>query len=344
MKILSVTYHNPHFITFAEYVERALSQLGHTIQSFDYRQWLIPGRVRDRVPALQAFDLKRINNKLIGSAKTFRPDIVLVNGGYTIAPETITRIKKEIKSIMVNWIADFPLMFNEYAHAGPYYDFCFWGGTDALHRYKSLGGSNGHWLPYACDPFYHKPVALSDADKKKYKCDICFVGSNYSERVAILEKLCCFDIGIWGLGWERLPAKSPLVRRLRGGAIGPEIWTKIFSAAKIVLNITGHRANVMVPFIDEKDFRNTNTRVFEILGCGAFQLVDVKADVLALFKRGEHLDCYKDKQEAVEQADFYLRNPEKRNAIAEEGRKEALKKHTYKHRIEEMMSVILRKI
>ena len=72
--------------------------------------------------------------------------------------------------------------------------------------------------------------------------------------------------------------------------------------------------------------------------------MDVKADVLALFKRGRHLDCYEDPDEAVRQADFYLRNPEKRNAIAEEGRKEALKKHTYKHRIEEMMSVILRKI
>ena len=343
MKILSVTYHNPYYLTFAEYVDHALSQLGHTIRSFDYRQWLFPGRVRDHVPALEAFDLKRINSKLIKSANTFKPDILLVTGGHTIAPETITRIKKELQCITVNWIADFPLKFDEYAHAGPCYDFSFWSGTDGLKRYESLGGDNGHWLPFACDPYYHKPAALSDADKKEYECDICFVGSNYSERVEVLEKLCGFNIGIWGQGWERLPANSPLVPHLRGKAVGPEIWTKIFSAAKIVLNITGHRCDIMVPLVDKKDFRMTNTRVFEILGCGAFQLVDVKADVLALFKRGEHLDCYKDAEEAVERVDFYLRNPEKRNAIAEEGRKEALKKHTYKHRIEELLSVVLQK-
>ena len=343
MKVLSVTYHNPNYVTFAEYVERAFGELGHTIQSFDYRKWLIPGRLRDRVPALQAFDLKRINDTLIRSAKTFKPDIILVAGGHTIAPETITRIKKESKAIAVNWIADFPLKFDEYAYAGPFYDFIFWSGTDGLERYKSLGGTNGHWLPFGCDPFYHKPVALSKADKKEYECDICFVGSNYSERVEVLEKLCGFDIGIWGIGWERLPATSPIARHLRGGAVGPEIWSKIFSVAKIVLNITGHRCDVMVPFIPEKDFRMTNTRVFEVLGCGAFQLVDSKADVLTLFTKGHHLDCFNDPDEAVERAEFYLRNPEKRKAIADKGLKEVLAKHTYKHRIEEMLSLVLRK-
>ena len=343
MKILAVTYHNPYYLTFAEYVERAIEQSGHTLQTFDYRKWLIPGRVRDRVPALHAFDLNRINNKLIGKAKTFKPDLVLVTGGHTITPETITRIRKESKAITVNWIADFPLKFDEYAHIGPFYDFCFWSGTDGLNRYKALGGTNGHWLPFACDPYYHKPVVLSDAEKKEYECDICFIGTNNTERVGILEKLCSFNIGIWGQGWERLPDKSPIKRHLRGRAVGPEIWTKIFSAAKIVLNITGHRCDVMVPFIEEKDFRMTNTRIFEVLGCGASQLVDTKPDALTLFTTGQHLDCYKNADEAMELVDFYLRNPEKRNAIAEEGRKEALRKHTYQHRIGEILSVVLRK-
>jgi Uncharacterized protein conserved in bacteria len=340
MKILSVTYHNPLYLTFSESVEHALSLSGHTIQSFDFRKWLIPGRIRDRVPALQAFDTKRINNNLIKCAKTFRPDILLVNSGYTIAPETITRIKKELKCITVNWIADFPLRFNVYAANGPFYDFCFWSGTDGLQRYKNLGGSNGHWLPFACDPSFHEPVALSDADKKEYGCDICFVGTRYTERVEVLEKLCCFDIGIWGQSWEQLPPKSPVRRHLRGEAVVPEIWTKIFSAAKIVLNIIGHRCDVLVPFIDEKDFGLCNTKVFEILGCGAFQLVDAKADVMTIFKTGEHLECFKDPDDAVKLIDFYLQNPEKRKTIAEAGRKEVLNKHTYEHRIKEMFSIM----
>ena len=340
MKILFVGYHNKNFMTITEYIERAIVDLGHTLEIADYRDWHIPGRIRDRVGFLDAMDRKRINQDLVKHAQRFKPDLLLVNGGWTIYPETIISIKAKHKTITANWIADYPNKFDEHLRAGPAYDYFFTSGTDSLLKYQQAGHRNGHWLPFACDAGIHRPVELTAAEKARYACDICFVGSCYTERLEILQHLAQFNVGIWGSGWEKLPVHSPLRQFIRGASLQPEEWVKSFSGAKIVLNIIGHRCDVMTPYVPEHEFRMTNTKVFEILGCNAFQLVDAKADVAALFKDGQHLAIYQDGPTLVERVKYYLNNEQERAEIALRGREEVLSHHTYQHRIKEIVSVI----
>jgi len=339
MRIFFVGYHNPNFMSFTEYVENAIIELGHEIATFDFRSWLIPGRIRDRVPALHSWDIARINRELLNRVSEFHPDIILITGGSTIFPGTVLRLKEISGAITVNWIADFPLSFDDYAKVGPYYDYFFTSGTDALKMYEDMGNKNGLWLPFACDPQFHRPRELTGDEKKRYGCDICFVGSNYKEREDILMELTGYDLGIWGLGWERLDKMSPLRKFVRGKAVTPDEWTKIYSTSKIVLNIIGHRCGVMKPYVEEDFFRMTNTKVFEILGCGAFQLVDGREDVKALFRDGEHLSLYGNMRELKDRIDYYLREPSERGRIAFSGRKEVIARHTYRHRVEEILSV-----
>ena len=78
----------------------------------------------------------------------------------------------------------------------------------------------------------------------------------------------------------------------------------------------------------------------ETLGCGSFQMVDAKKDVVTLFKSGEHMVCFKKIGEAKELAKYYLGRPQERKEIAQKGRSEVLAKHTYVHRIEELLKAI----
>lgn len=327
-------------MTFTEYVERAIVGCGHVLETEDFRDWRIPGRVRARSAFLQAWDMDRINRNVLERAQRFRPDIVLVNGGWTIHPRTVSRIKTAGCPVTVNWIADYPLMFDKYLLAGPGYDHFFTSGTDSLFAYQGQGHKNGGWLPFACDPQIHRPVELSQDDLRRYACDICFVGSCYEERVEVLERLTGFDLAVWGAGWDKLPKGSALRKFVRGGSLTPDQWVKAFGAAKIVLNIIGHRCGVMHPFVPEHEFRMTNTKVFEILGCGAFQMVDAKADAMALFKDREHLVFYRDADHLAELARFYLDHPQERERISAAGRAEVLRKHTYTDRIKELVSVV----
>ena len=57
MKILFSGYHNPHYETVTEYMERALRALGHEVIVYDDRRHIIPGRIRSRVGWLNRLDL-----------------------------------------------------------------------------------------------------------------------------------------------------------------------------------------------------------------------------------------------------------------------------------------------
>jgi len=321
----------------SEYIERAIVEIGYAIDIHDWYKMVIPGRIRDRLPFLNSWDLKRINVDLIHRVKKSKPDILIVSGGWTIYPKTISKIRNLGNIITVNWIADYPRMFDVHLKTGPYYNYFFTSSSDALRRYKDAGYENGYWLPFACDPGIQRPLQLTVEEREKYGNDICFVGSMYSERVEVLECLCDFDLGIWGLGWERLAKNSPLRKFIRGGVVKPEEWVKIYNSSKIGLNIVTDFLHLNP---EKRKLGFANMRVFEILGCGAFQIIDKKRDVLALFNPNEHLVVYENIDDLKSLILYYLKNEDERKRIAENGKRIALEKHTYKHRIEEMFAII----
>ncbi|MCA9409213.1 MAG: hypothetical protein KC733_11025, partial [Candidatus Omnitrophica bacterium] len=105
MKILFSGYHNLHFLTITEYIEAAIEQLDHQLISFDDRQYLFPGRLRQVMPIFEKYDLKIMNQKLLQLAQSHQPDICLVTGGHRIFPETIQKLNSlKIKTVL--WTID----------------------------------------------------------------------------------------------------------------------------------------------------------------------------------------------------------------------------------------------
>lgn len=339
MKILYSGYHNPNFITITEYVERAILQLGYRLETYDYRQHVIPYRISERIPFLRRWDVNKLNNGLIRCVSRFRPDILLVNWGGTYYPETISEIRKRFNVITIDWLIDFPGEPGA-LEAGikvvPAYDYFFAQSTDALEAHEKHGNKGGMWLNAACDPDIHKPMELTEEEKKRYGTDICFVGSMYPERVELFETLTEFNLSIWGPGWERLDINSPLKRHIKGGSVTPDTWVKIYNASKIVINYMGHYGEN----IAEDRVYQASPRVFETLACGSFQMVDAKRDVVTLFKSGEHLVCFKETGEVKDLVRYYLKHPQERKKIARQGYNEVLEKHTYVHRIKELLKAI----
>jgi len=336
VKVLLSSYRNPHFITITEYIESAFNRVGCQTLFFDNRAFIIPGRIRDRIPYLNKLDLKMINRKLISVINSFKPDLFLEAGGHRILPETVNQIKKDgIKAAL--WTIDLPRDFAAIKKAAPHYDFVFTGGSEAYDILKEMGIKNLHWLPFACDPDFHKPVKLTDKERRNYSSDVCFVGSGweklYSNRRRLLENLIDLNLGIWGPGWETLPDDSPLKKFVRGKHTRPEEWIKIYSASKIAVCIHYHDPSGKVPCYQ------ASPRVYEVLACGAFLMVDAQRDVLTLFKDREELVVFRDIDELRRLLQYYLKRPEERKKIAENGRKTVLNGHTYRHRVEEILRI-----
>jgi spore maturation protein CgeB len=331
MKILFSGHHNPHFFTITEYLEKAIRSLGHRVFIFEDRKHLIPGRVRKHLPFLNRLDLGFINQNLLSLAADSGPEIAIVTGGHRITSDTIEILKRQGMTCLL-WTIDPPLDFQPIIAVAPSYDRIFCQGTEAIELFDKAGIKTAQWLPMACDPDYHHPVACTPAEKERYGSDVVFVGSCYPERVRLLEKISERDLAIWGPGWEKLDRNSPLRRRLRGAHTTPDEWLKIYSASKIVLATHYHDPRGRFPVYQ------ASPRVFEALACGSFVLCDRQRDVFALFKDGVDLAGFSDADDLRRKIDYYLAQADERDRIAGEGRRHVLEQHTYVHRVQTLLA------
>jgi len=338
MKVVLSTNRNPHFATIAEYIEDAFRSSGCRTLFFDNSEFLVPGRIREKVRHLHRADLKRINNKLISEIRSFQPSLFVEAGGHRILPETVRAIKAQgIQTAL--WTIDPPIDFEPVLQAASEYDFVFTGGSEAYDILKEGGIQHLTWLPFACDPAVHKPHVLTDVEKSTYGADIAFVGSMhpglYPFRVRFLEAIGDFNLAVWGPGSSTIPPDSPLKEHIRGEKTPPDTWIKVYSASKIVLCMHYRDPDNRIPC------HQASPRVYEALACGAFLMVDAQRDVLASFNDREDLVIFRDRDELRELVRHYLTRPEERRMIAQAGRKKALEKHTYRQRIEAMLKVVM---
>ncbi len=84
-----------------------------------------------------------------------------------------------------------------------------------------------------------------------------------------------------------------------------------------------------------------NPRVYEILACGGFQLVDRRRYMEGIFEDGKDLVVFDTVDDLRKKIKYYLANEEERLSIAAHGRETVVKNHTYERRIREMMNIIL---
>ena len=101
----------------------------------------------------------------------------------------------------------------------------------------------------------------------------------------------------------------------------------VFKEAKINLNITLRSIKSGIPL-----------RAFDVLGAGGFLLTNFQADFMDCYVPGEDFVYYESKQDMLNKIDYYLKHEDERIAIAKNGFERTKENHTYKHRIEEMLS------
>ena len=278
-----------------------------------------------RLPPTALPGLRRRNELLLRQAADFQPDILWLSGdNREIFPETLARIKREHGCQLIYVTGVSPIVFsnaNERA-AARLYDLVL--VNDYYHGipWLELGARRMECLPYAAvDPALHVPQPTAEVPRETL-CDIGFVGTLlpihlYSERVAALESLRDFDLGVWSV--NEVPPS--LRAHFRGEALGEDML-RVLSSVKISLNAHG-------------DFMRYggNMRLFEAAAVGAFQIVDDRPGVHAWFRDGEHLVVYRNLDDLREKARFYRDNDAERERIAAAARAHALARHTYAHRL-----------
>jgi spore maturation protein CgeB len=301
-----------------------LVTMGHEVRTFAYRRDNTLYKNKSTKAAYQSFILRRLETV----CRQWRPAGVLVIKGGPITPGFIRRVKAAVDTLFLNFFPDNPLWMIPFECIEAY-DLFFTKERYALRALESVGLKNLHYLPLYCVPELHHPVAPDGGEGERLAPSISMVGSRYPYRERLLTELKGYPIKLWGNGWER--ADAPAVQAMvAGGPVWGRAKLAVYSGSTLSLN----------PHHPMNDIVGVNNRAFELAASGACQVVDLKAELPALFAPGEEVVTYRDLDELRRQLDHYLAHPDEARAIGGNAQRRALKEHTLRHRIEEMLAIM----
>lgn len=270
--------------------------------------------------------IKRTTNaRLLDHAQRYQPDVLwLVGDNTVIYPETLAEIKRTTGCTLIYASGTSPIVFSHAIEraAAPLYDLVL--VNDYYHgiQWLELGAKHMAALPLsAVTPDFHRPYDLSDDQREWLACDVAFVGTLlpdhlYSGRVAALEALRDYNLGVWSV--HEVPAS--LRSHYRGRALGADMM-RVMSAAKITVNTHGNFMRY-----------GGNMRTFEAAGVGVCQIADDLPGTRAWFTPGENILTYTDPDDLCTQVGRLLADDTERGRIADNGRAHVLAHHTYAHR------------
>lgn len=288
--------------------------------------------------------LKKVVDQLSQEdVQSFKPDMILGYDYSFLMDEGCSEIikKSECKNI-VCYFADEPrgkfalgdkdYLYEEIKKFNP--KIFIWD-KDFLNEFE-----NSTYLPLAVNPIKYI------TDFSEYKYTISFVGRPLTD---IRQKILCELVKVFKnkvhifsyekhflKSIEQIKEKNLLdsedlevySKCWRGFVEKEEDLAKIYNSSKININIT----------LQGKS--SINYRVFEVLAASGFLLTDEREDLKTLFEPSKHLETYKGTDDLIDKINFYLKNLNIAQRIAQLGKLEVIENHTFGARA----SSLLRKL
>jgi len=274
----------------------------------------------------------------------FEPDVILIGNLYTFDSDFLRSVSDHYRIAVGQHAARLPNCdFSEY---------------DAI--ISSLPNQvdffNGKGVPSYLVKLAFDSRLLSRVDSSKKEYGLVFAGSVSADHKLRAEALLALGqempIDVFGsvpdnktlLGNSTEP--SGLARWLQRikQAVAPPHVTKIRSHPALwgleMYQMMGESRIVFNRHIDAAGSYANNLRLYEVTGSGALLLTDWKTNMDEIFSPGIECVTYRDTAECVRMAKFYLQSDEKREQIAQAGRRRVIAEHTYEHRVDEFLRVI----
>ncbi|MBH0198480.1 MAG: glycosyltransferase [Nitrospira sp.] len=328
-------------LPIARYAVTALEALGHRVS------WIDHSVHRSSYDALGTYREARHSQIMQGrlaeilSLSTITrlaedpPDLVLAIAQAPLTLAVLEHLRKK-KFLTAMWFVENYRHLTYWQQLASGYDYWFVIQQGAcLEAFTRAGARFVGYLPMAADPAVHKPLVLTKAERTEYGADVSFVGAGYPNRRALLPRWLSdeWTFRLWGNEWEGADDLASVLQR--GGArIDAETCAKVFNASAVNLNLHSCGGDRLDP---DADF--VNPRTFELAACGAFQLSDERSLFPDLFTDQEVVR-FRSVEDVPTLIRTWLKDPDRRRAVAEAARRRVLRDHTYEHRMKKLLTSI----
>lgn len=255
------------------------------------------------------------NAQIIQKVKEKDYDIVWIDKGVTIFPETLKFIKAHSpRTIIVSYSPDnMALRHNQsrqYVECVPLYDHIITNKSYILDDMRRLGAKDVRFVNNSYEKTFHHPRTLSDEDRSRIGGDIGFVGSWEQERCDSIMYLAKhgLNVRIWGGGkWLEYKGKYPNLT-IENKGLYSEDYSKSFQAFKISLC-----------FLRKMNFDQQTTRTVEIPACGGLMMAERTDEHRAMFEEDKEAVYFSSNKELLDKCRYYLSHEEERRQIAAAG-------------------------
>jgi spore maturation protein CgeB len=206
----------------------------------------------------------------------FEPDVVLFISGVLVIKDVFTLIRK--RHTVAVLLTESPYLMEQEQRIARSVDLVWTHERDALDALRSVQPET-HYLRHAWLPATHGGAAAVP-DMPAH--DVVFVGTDFAERIALLEAVdwTGIDLGLYG-NWSSLKRSSPLQRYVREAFISNAAAASLYRRCKIGLNLyrtTGDFSGRVV-----EHAWSLNPRAYELAACGAFSISSGRGEVAETF-------------------------------------------------------------
>ena len=290
-----------------------LKQMGHKVELFDFM-----GELRDSGKA-------GMNKKLLELVNKWRPEVTIFSL-YTdqFQPETVNLLRADSKTFCFFHDDTWRVEYSRYwAH-----QFDFFSTPDIYGelKYREIGLTNAIYFPFGCNEKIFRKMNVPQ------EYDVSFVGGWHPFREWLISRIRKSGISVEVLGhhWPK-------------GEIDQEGMVELFNKSRISLNLSNssswdvrYLASSPRAFVNrlrsKKNIEQMKARIFEINGCGAFQLSYYVEGLENCYIIDKEIAVYADPDDLIDKIKFYLAHEELRESIALAAYKRTLDHHTFSQR------------
>ena len=321
----------------------AMRELGHEVVPVDTepeevrnRQKHLFQRVRRKL--LGPTDLAGANQRIWQLTRESNFDVLWLDKALTIKPETFKTVRQvSPKTVIAGYSPDDMAAKHNQSRAFlkglPLNHIYFTTKSYGVKELEALGVPRAVFVGNAYDPNTHRPMKISEEEKKRLGGQVGFIGDYEIERAQSMFFLAQHGIAvrIWGPNWDRkCRLKHPNMK-----IEGKPIWGDDYAKAVCSFDINLH-------FLRKINRDLQTTRSVEIPACGGFMLAERTNEHLELFKKGKEAEFFSTNEDLLEKVQYYLKHEDERKTIARNGRERCLKSGYSNHdRIKKMLSVIV---
>jgi spore maturation protein CgeB len=264
--------------------------------------------------------VKKLNSDIEDLANDFKPNMIFFYRGTHIFKKTLTRIKSDNPNcILAGYNNDDPFsdsspkyLMRHFLKSMNVYDIMLSYRVSNLKKYKSLGLKNVQMLRSWFDKDRTYPITLSKSDKKKFECDVVFVGHYEDDgRIKVLESILKQNLSfkLYGPEWNAVLKGHPTL-----GHLYPVEYLRGLDYAKALSG-----AKIALCFLSKINNDTYTRRCFEIPACKTMMLSEYSDDLSNLFEEGLEAEFFRSKEQLIKKLNFYLKNDKQRRSVASNG-------------------------